>query len=127
MGGIAVERIAVTTTGSAGSASGSGYSAGALVGELLTVIYDFHASTPATADVTVKTKGSTPPSYTLAVTANTATDTIQHPRAKPVDNANTAITNAHDPFPLADIVEVAVAQADALTDAVVVWLIYRTP
>ena len=55
---------------------------------------------------------------------NAATDGLFTPRAKPVDNANAAITNAHDKFPLNGPLRVAVAQCDQLTDAVVAYIRY---
>jgi hypothetical protein len=115
--------IRVTTTGSAGSASGTGQSAGPVVGRVLGAYYNFHASAPATTDTTLRTKGSAAPSYNLHVISNSATDLFATIAAKPVDNANAAITNAHVPFPVADYLEVSLAQCDALTDAVVVHVL----
>lgn len=110
--------VAVTTTGAAGSASGNATSE-PLRGELKAIYLDFHASAPATSDTTVSyaTVGGT----ILAVT-NSATDAMFAPRMKPVDNANAAITNAHDEFPLADKITVAVAQCDALAPALTAYL-----
>ena len=122
MGKLRTHVVRVTTTGANGSASGTGETSGPIMGLLRGIAYDFHASAPATTDVTVRTKGGTPPSYTLHATTNTVTDVMVVPAAKPVDNANAAITDAHAPFPLADYVEVVVAQANALTNAVVVYL-----
>ena len=117
---IVTERVAVTTTGVAGSATGSGTSS-AINGLLMNIYLDYHASAPATTDVTVAyaTRGGN----VLAVSDN-ATDGLYHPRAKPVDNANTAITDAHDKFALNDALTVSVAQSDALTDCVVAYIRY---
>lgn len=119
--------IRVTTTGGAGVAAGSGFTDEPIVGEVLGVYLNFHASAPgATTDTTFRSKGSPggAPSYTMLALTNTATDGYFAPRAKPVDNANAAITNAFAPYCVADYLEVAVAQCDALTDAVVATVFY---
>lgn len=110
--------IAVTTTGSAGTATGSTTS-DLIIGELVDVYLDFHASAPATTDTTVAyaTRGGN-----VLVVTNSATDALFAPRIKPVDNANTAITNAHDRFLLNDRITVSLAQCDALTNAVIAYL-----
>lgn len=116
------EIVKVTTTGSAGSATGTSRSQ-ALHGELMDIYIDYHASAPgATTDVTIAfgERGGN-----ILVVSNSATDALFHPRAKPVDNANAAITNAFDRFALNGTVTVSVAQSDALTDCVVVYLRYK--
>ncbi len=117
---IITERVTVTTTGSAGAAIGNTDSE-VLTGLLLDVFLDYNASAPGTTDVTVsyKTRGGN-----VLVVSNNATDGLYHPRAKPVDNANGAITNAHDRFALNGKLNVAVAQADALTACVVAYIRY---
>ena len=120
---IVTERVAVTTVGEDASATGSTTS-NAMQGYLLDIYLDFHADAPAeTTDVTVAfaTRGGN----VLAVT-NSATDALIAPRQKPVDNANSAITNAHDRFALNDALTVTVAQSDALTDCVVAYIRYET-
>lgn len=116
------ETVKVTTTGAAGSATGTGWSTN-INGEILSIDINYHASTPNTADITISgvTEGAT---YTIYNKDNSTTDVFVSPRAKPVDNTGTAITDASAPFPVAGQVKVALAGADALTDAVVVTLIY---
>ena len=111
--------ITVTTTGSAGSATGTGETTRLVRGKVLGVFLNFHASAPATTDTTVRTKGTTAPSYNIVVVSNSATDVFLQPAGKPVDNTNTAITNSHAPIPVADYLEIALAGCDALTGAVV--------
>ena len=115
---IITERIAVTTTGTAGAATGSGVSK-AINGWIVDVFLDYHASAPATTDVTI---AYTSRGGNILVVSNNATDGLYHPRAKAVDNANTAITNAHDYFYISDTVTVSVAGSDALTGAVVAYI-----
>ena len=121
MSEIVTELVSVTTSGSAGAATGNADSA-AMLGELLDVFLDYHASAPATTDVTItdKERGDT-----VLTATSTATDARHHPRAKPVDNAGAAITNAHDKFFLSGALNVAVAQCDALTNAVRAYIRYR--
>lgn len=110
--------IPVTTTGSAGSATGSATSE-TIIGELIDVYLDFHASAPATTDTTIAfgVRGGT-----ILAVSNSATDALIAPRQKLVDNANTAITNSFDCFYLNQSVTISVAQCDALAPAVTVYL-----
>lgn len=110
--------LAVTTTGTAGSATGSATSE-TLFGELLDVYLDFHASAPGTTDTTIAyaTRGGN-----ILVVTDSATDVLIAPRQKVVDNANSAITNSHDRFFLNGPITVSLAQADALTNALVAYL-----
>ncbi len=109
----------VTTTGSAGSATGSA----SLVlppGWVEWIYYDFHASAPATTDVTIA-YADTPPGGNIHATSNTATDALVFPRASCVNAANSAITNSYTRFPAGEAVTISVAQADALTGCVTVY------
>lgn len=117
--GVKAYPIRVTTEGSAGAAVGSGYTEGPVRGEVLGVRLNFHGSTPATADTTLKTKGDSAASYNLLVVTNSATDGYFAPRVLPVTAANVAFTDAAAPYVVDDYLELAVAGADALTDAVV--------
>lgn len=112
-------RIPVTTTGTAGAATGSATSDSTIMGFLVDVFLDYHASTPATADVTISfaTRGGT-----IATATSTATDILIAPRQGLVTSAGVAITDSHAMFLLNDKVTVAVAEGDALTDAVVAYL-----
>lgn len=124
MGEICTVRVAVTTVGADGSATGYADSP-VLSGELLSVYLDYHASAPGgTTDVAVafKTRGGN----VLAVTDN-ATDGLYHPRASLVTNANGAITNGHDRFALSDALRVTVAQSNALTACVTAYITYLRP
>lgn len=111
--------VKVTTTGSAGSASGNSDSE-VINGYVEAIFLDFHASAPATTDTTIsyKTRGGN-----ILATTNTVTDAMFFPRATAVDNANAAITNAHTRFAVAaQKINVAVAQSDALTDCVTAYI-----
>jgi hypothetical protein len=119
--GIRVTKVAITTTGVAGSATGNADSE-PIRGEILGVFLKY-TTQPGTADVTIK--ATSPADYNLLVVTNGNTDGYIALRAKPVDNANTAITNAHAPFAVAGKVNVAVAQGDAATDALIAHIFWR--
>jgi hypothetical protein len=111
---------AVTTTGSAGSATGSATLA--LPDGWVEWIYlDFHASAPATTDTTIA-YADTPPGGNILVVSNSATDALKFPRAGCVDNANSAITASYTRFPAGEPVTISLAQSDALTGAVTVYV-----
>jgi len=105
--------VNVTTTGTAGAATGS---ASVVIpgGALLDIHLNFHGSAPATTDTTVAmTNGN------VLVVSNSATDALIAPRQKPVDNANAAITNAYDYFYVSGPLTISLAQSDALDPALV--------
>lgn len=112
--------LVVTTTGSAGSASG-----GAMepipggFGRVVAVDVDFHASAPATTDVTLTAAGRT----ILAVT-NSATDKTYYPRHAVQTSAGADIASRNEEAPVAfDDLTVAVVQSNALDPAVTVTVI----
>src|SRR3990172_3977855 len=115
---IVTEVATVTATGTAGAATGSAIS-NVLHGFILDIFLDYHASAPATTDVTIAytARGSN-----ILVVSNNATDALYHPRAKPVDNANVAITNSHDKFAVSDTLTISLAESDALTGAVTAYI-----
>lgn len=112
---------AVTTTGGAGSASGTGTITVEKFGYIEYIYLDYHASAPATTDVTIA-YSTTPPGGNILAKADSATDTLYWPRAKPVDNAASAITNSFTRFPVGGGLTISVAQCDALTAAVTVYV-----
>jgi hypothetical protein len=121
MSEISLERIAITTTGSSGSATGSGTSI-PIHGFLLDIFIDYHASCPATADVTI----SEAVFGNVLVVSNNATDGWYAPRKATCDPSGAA-TGLYDLIPLSGPLTVSVAQADALTDCVAATLRWITP
>jgi hypothetical protein len=119
MSGFSTITIPVTTTGTAGSATGTATSSEVVMGYLVDVFLDFHASAPATTDTTIAfaTRGGD-----ILVATNTNTDTLFHPRVKTVDNTGAAITNSHDRVLLNQPITVSVAGCDALTNAVTAYV-----
>lgn len=114
--------LPITTTGSAGSATGSattGVPGG--VARLVAVDIDFHASTPATADTTVAADRGT----VLTVT-NSATDKTYYPRVPVQSAAGADIAGRGEEPPIVEgTVTVSLAGADALATAATVGLIFE--
>lgn len=102
-------KISVTTTGSAGAATGSGSSTRPVNGRLLAVYIDY-TSQPATADVTIT---STDPTQTLLTRSNSGTDGWFYPRVLLQDTAAANLTAVYDAPPIDAYVSVSVAQGDA--------------
>jgi len=113
-----VGSLAITTTGGAGTATGSG-TVPVVPGELAFVKIDYDGTAPGTTDVTITQTAE--PTALLTVT-NSATDQINCPRLACVTTANGAITNSHAPLYIHGAVSVSVAQCDAITDAVTVYV-----
>lgn len=118
--GQAVKRyiVNVTTTGSAGSATGDGYSK-AVSGFLVGAYFDFHASAPATTDTTVTDVAT---GRTILTLTNTVTDAMHVVQKQASDNTGTAISGAYAYSPIDGEIKISLAQCDALTNAVQVHL-----
>lgn len=114
--------VRVTTAGGDGVAAGTGYS-DAIKGYLLDIYLDYHASAPATTDVTVTQEGR---SGNLFARSDSATDALVAPRQGLVTNANAAITDSNAPFPVNGRLVFTLAQANALTDCLVAYVRYET-
>lgn len=116
------EQVSVTTTGSAGSASGNADS-GNIVGEVLGLLVNYHADTPATADIVIKTKTG---AVNLYAKTDSTTDAFSVPVIFGVDAGNSGLASDVTPqhYCVADKINVALAQGDALTGAVVVTIFW---
>ena len=116
--------IAVSTTGSAGSAAGS--TVRALPQSTLVAIYfDFHASAPSTTDTIVSAPGN-PAALTILTLTNVNTDGWYYPRVQDHDNAGAAVTGSYSEPPIhGGNLDITLAQADALTNAVVATVLIR--
>lgn len=115
------QKVNVTTTGAAGAATGSADSV-IINGLLLDIFLDYHASAPATTDVTI----SDPVFGNLVVKSNNATDCKLVPREQVCDGL-AVDTGLYDLIPINGKLTVSVAQADALTDCVVATIRWMTP
>lgn len=113
--------VSVTTTGEAGSATGTGQSA-AINGSIHAIVVNYHASAPGTTTVDVDEVGGA--ARKLLDKAASATDVTHYPRVLVQDTTGANLTAVYDTLALAGrAVTVTVALSDALTGAVVVTLI----
>lgn len=122
-------RVTVNTTGSAGSATGSATLSLGRPGFVRAIAVDYHASAPgATTDLTIKADSAS--GATLFTVTNSATDIPAKPVGMPgVDEGNAALAatdSSSGGWPFGTGVNVALAQTDALTAAVVVDLWIET-
>jgi len=116
---IVTEKVEVVTAGEAGAAIGSKKSR-AMNGFLLDIKLDYHASAPATTDVTITDVDGN----TILTVSDSKTDGLFAPRQKLVDNAKADITNSHDRFAVNGTLNFAIAQCDALNPALTATIRY---
>lgn len=124
------EVIKVTTTGSDASATGASNSTLPIAGRILKVRIDYHASAPATTDVTITERIGSTNWETIHTETDSATDVTRYPRRAVEDAAENTVTydgtnEIYEPFVVNGYVRVAVAGSNALTDCVVVSIIYE--
>ena len=118
------EQISVTTTGGDGAAVGNGVSLNVISGRVLAIHLDYHASAPATTDVTVTELDA--PTQTILSEANVNTDGWYYPRQRSHDNAgDDQPVEVVEPFVMNDHLKVAVAGCNALTGAVVATVLWE--
>lgn len=114
--------IQVTTTGSAGSATGATESEDLVYGFIEAIKLDYHASAPATTDLTIaEVEGM---ARTLFTRTNSATDGTFYPLIQAQDTTGTNITGVYSGIYVEGVhLNVSLAQSDALTNAVVVRIL----
>lgn len=116
--------LKVTTTGGAGVSAGAATSDLPVTGYVEAIQADYHASAPATTDLTITEAGGL--ARTLLTLANTATDAVKYPRVQVHDTAGTALTldgtrtNVARFYVAGQKLTATLAQCDDLTNAVVV-------
>lgn len=119
--------VAVSAAGVDGSAAGNADS-DSFLGQIEGIAVNHHANAPATTDITITDKRT---GVTLWTLNNSKTDVYVAPRIKAVDAANADIlsstANGLHPIPYCvdQGVNVAVAQGNSITNAVVVTVFYR--
>lgn len=113
-------QIKVTTAGSAGVAVGSQATSVPVRGRILAVHVDYHASAPSTTDLILSVVDA--PAITVLTLTNVNTDGWYYPRRTPqgVTGADLSALTYLEPILAWGALNVALAQCDALTDAVVV-------
>ena len=113
-------QLTVTTTGEAGSATGS-VTSPIITGYIYDIYVDYHADAPNTTDVTIAY--GTPAGGNILAKANSATDALYVPRKAACDNAASALT-WYEQFYIDGTFTIAVAECDALAAALVVTVRY---
>jgi hypothetical protein len=121
MSEVALQQIAIVTSGAAGSATGSATTI-PIQGFLLDVYIDYNAAAPATTDVTI-----TDPMFgNLLVKSNNNADCKLAPREKTHD-ADGSETGLYDLLPINSALTISVAQSDALDPCVTVTVRWMVP
>lgn len=119
--------VAVTTTGSAGSAAGNADS-DTFLGEIRAISIDYDANAPATTDVVVTDKRT---GIEILRINNANTDVQKAPRLAAVDAANATLLSSDangvwaEPYLVDQGVNVAVAGGNAITNHCVVTVFYQ--
>ena len=122
--------IKVTTTGADAAAVGATNSTRPLAGKILKARLNYHASAPATTDVTITERVSATDWETIHTETDSKTDVTRYPRRAVEDAAEATVTydgtnEIYEPFVICGYIRVAVAGSNALTDCVVVTLFYE--
>lgn len=118
--------IEVETQGSAGAASGSSRIGVGGACRLVAVRLDYSGSAPATTDVTIVTDRAM--DRTLFTRTNSAADGMFYPRVNAHKTDTTAIPAGDNPYEqqvVSGMVEVRVAQCDALATALTATLFFE--
>lgn len=112
--------VHVTTTGSAGSASGDTTIEFPIpLGFIDAIELDYHGSAPATTDVTVVETDTNGLEQTILSVSDNNTDGTYYPRHKLHLGADGSELTNYGPFVVEGKLKVSVVQCDALTNAVI--------
>jgi hypothetical protein len=121
--GIDPIKVAIATTGSSGSATGT-----VVVPlppcELLAVFVDFGAA-PSTTDTTFKAIGGEIADNTILTLTNSNSDAWYFPGEQVDDNTGSAVTGAYRHPLIHNNLSIDIAQADALSPCLTVYLFVR--
>ena len=123
-------RVAVTTVGGDGVATGTGVTEVVIKGRIVRVDVNFHASAPGgTTDLTLAQTNEDQAANIVSLT-DTATNVTIYPTVQLTDNGGTGRTlEGSEPlvdyYPVSDTLTATVAQSNALTDAVVLEIYYE--
>jgi hypothetical protein len=116
-------KIAVTTTGADGSATGTAYSARPLCGELYALYVDWGSTAPAgTSDIVVTVEADDDhPAVTLYSKENAVNDVWVYPIVQNTDTAGSAVASQYQRLPVSGRIKVVVTGCNALAPAVTVY------
>ena len=115
--------LAVSTTGSAGSATGSGILT-VPYAELLALYVDYHADAPATTDLTISSPGN-PASVTLLTLTNVNNDGWYYPKVQQQDSSGSAVSGGYSHPLVHGSLLASLAGCDPLSNAVVITFYLR--
>lgn len=127
MGILRASTIAVSTTGSAGSAAGNADS-DVFIGEIVGIAINYDANAPATTDVVISDKRT---GIEILRVNNANSDVYKTPRSKAVDAANADLLSSDangvwaTPYAVDRGVNVSVVQGNSITNHCVVTVFYR--
>lgn len=121
-------RVAVTTVGSDGSATGTGVTEDVIKGRVVRVDVNYHASAPGTTDLTL-TQTNEDQAVSIVSLTDQKTDKTVYPTVQLTDNGGTGRTlEGSEPlvdyYPVADTLTVTIGGCNALTGAAVLEIYY---
>ncbi len=118
-------RINCTTTGAAGSAAVTARSSRPISGKIVALFVDWHASAPATSDITITIESDDDhPAIDVYAKTNSVTDAWVYPYVQGTTTAGVAIAGVYQPVAGEGVVKVIIAESDALTNAAIVYVYY---
>jgi hypothetical protein len=120
------EILTINTTGSAGAATGSATST-RITGEIVGIDVNYHASAPATTDLTIQADavGGGQAARNLHAKSNSVTAHYVSPGVLQTDNAGAALTGAQSrPYVVNGTITASLAQCNALAAAATVTIHY---
>lgn len=118
-----VVKIPVTTTGSAGSATGNEYSPRPISGQIQQIYVAWDAAAPATSTITVTIEADdNHPAITLYSKANNKTAVWVYPQVQATGTDGAGLTNWYQPIVGQGRVKAAVSACDPLAVAVTVYV-----
>lgn len=108
---IRTHAISITTSGSAGSATGSGDTSAPVNGRVLAIHVDLMASPGTTTDITISTKNA--PTQTIITLTNVTADAWYYPRQLMDGVTGADLTAIYEALAVDDYVSASIAQANA--------------
>jgi hypothetical protein len=127
---IRTTQIKVTTTGTDAAATGATNSNYAVCGKIKAIRINYSADAPDTTDVVITERVGTTDWQTIHTETNSKTDVMRYPRVAVNDNAESVVTydgtnEIYEDYVVYGQIRVSVAGSDAITDCVIVDVIYE--
>ena len=124
--GMHFTKLTVTTTGTAGSATGSAETEEPIEGEVMRVDVDYNASCPGTDVLTLKSKttGNAVREQTIITESGSATDFTRFPTIQHQEPDGSTRTS-YGPFPVCGTLTAEMSSSDALSPAATIGILWR--